>query len=102
MVEEYRNILKYHNALGNGNLRDCQRGQMSVTCLSRVVFVWFGQVSIFLQSLWFEGKVLMGSLDRFSLIYFWDLVNEVDSMAVIQPANSALALAIRLELLLFR
>lgn len=50
----------------------------------------------------FEGKVPMVSLDRFSLISFWNLVNEADNMAIIQPANSALALAIRLELLFFR
>lgn len=44
-----------------------------------------------------EGTVLRGALDRFSIISSWSLIDEADNMAVIQPANSALVLAIRLE-----
>lgn len=73
---------------------------MSVACHISVCRVW-SSFNI-LPMLVFEGKVPMVSLDRFSLISFWNLVNEADNMAMIQPANSALALAIRLELLFFR
>lgn len=48
----------------------------------------------------FQGQVPTGSLDGFSLISFWNLINEADSMAIIQPTNSALGLAIRVVIAL--
>lgn len=68
---------------------------MSVACLLEFRRVWW--VFDTLLSLMLEGKVLMYSLDRFFTISFWGLVEEADRRAVIQSANSALAVAIGLE-----
>lgn len=74
------------------------------TC--RICRVW-SSLSV-LPVLVLEGNVLMGSLDRFSIISSWGLVDEVDSTpwhlvdeALIQPANAVLALAVRPQLSFF-
>lgn len=69
---------------------------MSGACLINVCRVWssFNIISILV----FEGKVPM---DRLSILFFWSLVDETVTMAVIQPENSALTLAITVELSLF-
>lgn len=66
---------------------------MCVACFISICRVWssFNILSILV----FEGKVPM---DRFSMLFFWSLVDETVTVAVIQSENSALALAITLEL----
>lgn len=74
---------------------------MSVACHIRVVFVEFGQASIFFQCLCLRAKFQWSHWTDF-LSFLSGILSEADNMAIIQLANSALALAIRLELLFFR
>ena len=55
----------------------------------------FGEASVSVLPVFLlEGNVLVGSLDRLSIMSSWSLVDK----AVIQLVNAAFALAIRLEL----
>lgn len=69
---------------------------MGVACLIRAVFVGFDQAPIFFQLSGLRAKFQRTDFPSF----FSGVLSMVLTITVIQPENSTLALAIRLELLL--